>query len=153
MTAVNKILTDLPAKVPNVVERAFLGEALKCYRVEAYRACIVMTWNLAYAHLLDWILKDANRLSAFNSAITKRYPKRAGLSISKYDEFLDEIKEREFIEICATGGLFNSNTFKILKEKLDRRNIVAHPSNVLVVQSQADDVVTDLINNVVLVLV
>jgi hypothetical protein len=106
VTAVNKILTDLPAKVPNVVERAFLGEALKCYRVEAYRACIVMTWNLAYAHLLDWILKDANRLSAFNSAITKRYPKRAGLSISKYDEFLDELKEREFIEICATGGLF-----------------------------------------------
>jgi hypothetical protein len=106
VTAVNKILTDLPAKVPNVVERAFLGEALKCYRVEAYRACIVMTWNLAYAHLLDWILKDANRLSVFKSAITKRYPKRAGLSISKYDEFLDELKEREFIEICATGGLF-----------------------------------------------
>jgi hypothetical protein len=116
VTAVNKILTDLPAKVPNVVERAFLGEALKCYRVEAYRACIVMTWNLAYAHLLDWILKDANRLSAFNSAITKRYPKRAGLSISKYDEFLDELKEREFIEICATEGLFNSNIFKILND-------------------------------------
>jgi hypothetical protein len=30
VTAINKILTDLPAKVPNVVERAFLGEALKC---------------------------------------------------------------------------------------------------------------------------
>ena len=52
---------------------------------------------------------------------------------------------------CATGGLFYSNIFRILKEKLDRRNIVAHPSNVLVVQSQADDV--DLINNVVLALV
>ena len=76
-----------------------------------------------------------------------------GLRIGKYDEFLDEIKEREFIEICATGGLFNSNIFRILKEKLDRRNIVTHPSNVLAVQSQTDDVVTDLINNVVLALV
>jgi hypothetical protein len=150
--AVNKILTDLPEKVPNVTERAFLSEALKYYRIEAYRSCIAMTWNLAYAHLLDWILNDTNRLAAFNTAIIKRYPKKAGFSISKYDEFLDELKEREVLEICSTGGLFNSNIFKILKEKLDRRNMVAHPSTTVVVQSQADDVVTDLVNNVVLTL-
>ncbi len=151
--AVSKILTDLPAQVPNINERAFLQEALKCYRHEAYRSCIVMTWNLAHAHLLDWILTDSNRLAAFNTAITKKYPKKVGLSISKYDEFLDELKEREVIEICNSGDLFNSNIFKILKDKLDRRNIVAHPSTVVVVQSQADDTVTDLVNNVVLALV
>jgi hypothetical protein len=150
--AVSKILTDLPAKVPNVTERAFLNEALQCYRIQAYRSCIVMTWNLAYAHLLDWILNDANRLTAFNATIIKRYPKKTGVSISKYDEFLDKLKEHEVLEICSTGGLFNSNIFKILKEKLDRRNRVAHPSTVVVVQSQADDVVTDLVNNVVLAL-
>jgi hypothetical protein len=38
------------------------------------------------------------------------------------------------------------------RAQLDRRNIVAHPSTVVVVQSQADDVVTDLVNNVVLAL-
>lgn len=152
VVAVNRILTDLSAKVPSIDERSFLQEALKCYRIGAYRSCIVMTWNLAYAHLLDWILNDANRLTAFNTAITKRYPKKVGVRISNYDEFLDELKEREVIEICSTGGLYNSNIFKILKEKLDRRNIVAHPSTVVVVQSQADDVVTDLVNNVVLAL-
>jgi hypothetical protein len=150
--AVNKILNDLPAKVPNIAERAFLGEALKCYRVEAYRSCIAMTWNLVYAHLLDWILNDTSRLTAFNAAISKRYPKKTGLAISKYDEFLDELKEREVLEICSSGDLFNSNIYKILKEKLDRRNMVAHPSTTVVVQSQADDVVTDLVNNVVLTL-
>lgn len=41
--AVSKILTDLPARVPNVAERTILNEALKCYRIEAYRSCIVMT--------------------------------------------------------------------------------------------------------------
>ena len=46
VVAVNKILTDLPAQVPNVAERAFLNEALQCYRIKAYRSCIVMTWNL-----------------------------------------------------------------------------------------------------------
>jgi hypothetical protein len=149
---VSKILSDLPDKIPNVDERTFLTEALKCYKVEAYRACVVMTWNLTYAHLLDWILKDQTRLDSFNAAISKRYPKMTTLKITKYDEFLDELKESQVIEICNTANLVNSNIFKILKEKLDKRNIAAHPSSVLVVQSQADDVVTDLINNVVLAL-
>jgi hypothetical protein len=152
VVTVNKILTDLPAQVPNVAERAFLNEALKCYRIEAYRSCIIMAWNLAYSHLLDWILSEPTRLAAFNAAIARRYPKMTSLHITKYDEFLDEMKESQAIEICNTANLFNSNIFKILKEKLDKRNIAAHPSTVVVVQSQADDVVTDLVNNVVLAL-
>jgi hypothetical protein len=148
--AVSKLLADLPAHVPDVSERAFLNEALKCYRIEAFRACIVMTWNLAYSHLLDWILREPTRLAAFNSAIALRYPKINKLQITKYDEFLDELKESQVIEICNSANLFNSNVFKILKEKLDKRNIAAHPSTVVVVQSQADDVITDLVNNVVL---
>ena len=74
------------------------------------------------------------------------------LNITKYDDFLDELKEREVIEICNTANLINSNIFKILKDKLDRRNIVAHPSAVVVVQHQADDTVSELVNNVVLAL-
>jgi hypothetical protein len=152
VVAVDKILTDLPAMVPNINERAFLQEALTCYRSRAFRACIVMTWNLAYAHLLDWVLTDPNRLATFNTGITKRYPKKTGLTVSKYDEFLDELKEREVIEVCSSAGLINSNIFKILKDKLDRRNTVAHPSVVVVVQHQADDTVSELVNNVVLAL-
>jgi hypothetical protein len=44
VVAVSKILSELPAKVPTIEERAFLQEAIKCYRHEAYRSCIVMTW-------------------------------------------------------------------------------------------------------------
>jgi hypothetical protein len=152
VVAVSKLLSDLPSKIPNVEERAFLKEALKCYRNEAYRACIVMTWNLAYAHLLDWIVREPTRLAGFNAAITTRFPRITKVQITKYDDFLDELKESQVIEICNTASLFNSNIFKILKEKLDKRNIAAHPSSVVVVQSQADDVVTDLVNNVVLAL-
>lgn len=152
IVTVSKILSNLPTNIPDVAERAFLNEALKCYRVEAYRSCIVMTWNLAYSHLLDWILEEPTRLAAFNAAISKRYQRLTSLQITKYDDFLDELKESQIIEICNTANLFNSNVFKILKEKLDKRNMAAHPSTVKIVQSQADDVVTDLINNVVLVL-
>jgi hypothetical protein len=44
---ISKLLGDLPGKVPDLAEKNFLAEAIKCYRVEAYRACVVMTWNLA----------------------------------------------------------------------------------------------------------
>lgn len=152
VVAVSKILTDLPAKVPSVEERAFLQEALKCYRIEAYRACIVMVWNLAYVHLLDWVLKDANRLASFNSTISRRFPALKNIQVSKYDDFRDEFKERQVVEICSSAGLVNDDIFKILKAKLDRRNSAAHPSTIVFVQSQADDMITDLIHNVVLAL-
>ena len=103
--------------------------------------------------MLDWILKDQTRLDAFNAAISKRYQKITQLKIKKYDEFLDELKDSQVIEICNTADLINSNIFKILKDKLDRRNIVAHPSAVIVVQHQADDTVSELVNNVVLALI
>lgn len=147
---VAKLLADLPAKVPDLAEQAFLVEALKCYRVEAYRACVVMTWNLAYSHFLNWILKDSTRLALFNKTIPIKFPKRTSTTVNAYDEFLDEFKEFEVIEICAKAGMINSNLAKVLKEKLSKRNIAAHPSSNVIVRSQADDVVTDLVNNVVL---
>jgi hypothetical protein len=129
--------------------RLYLVEAMKCYRVEAYRACIVMAWNLAFDHLINWILNDPGRLAAFNTAITKRYPKRTGIVISNEDHF-EEFKEFDVIEICRSASLTSKNITDILREKLKKRNAAAHPSQVVFVQSQADDVVTDLINNVVL---
>lgn len=71
--------------------------------------------------------------------------------ISNYDDF-EELKESEVIEVCNSAGLVSGNIIRILREKLGKRNMAAHPSSVLVVQSQADDVVTDLVNNVVLAL-
>lgn len=150
VVAVSRLLTDLPAKVPTVEERAFLQEALTCYRFQAYRACIVMTWNLAYAHLLDWILKDAQRLASFNATIPKRFPSLKNVQVAKYDDFRDELKERQVIEIASSAGLINNDICKVLKAKLDRRNSAAHPSTLVFVQPQADDMITDLVNNVIL---
>lgn len=150
--AVSKLLTDLPEKVPNIAEKVFLNEAIDCYRVRAYRACIVMTWNLAFDHLVNWILRDAARLAAFNAAIPRRYSKRTNVTMAAYDDFADEFTEAEIIEVCNTAGTIGGNTIKILKEKLTKRNMAAHPSSIVVQQPQADDVVTDLVNNVVLAL-
>jgi hypothetical protein len=68
-------------------------------------------------------------------------------------EDADELKEAEFIEAARTANLLDKNTTQILKEKLSRRNMAAHPSRVSITQHSADDMITDLVTNVILKLV
>jgi hypothetical protein len=109
-----------------------------------------MVWNLAYDHIIRWILADSSRLQYLNSGIAKRYPKK-GIVVAKVDD-LDDLKESELIEACRTSELLNKNTIAILRDKLTRRNAVAHPSRITVTQHQADDAISDLVLNVILVL-
>lgn len=148
VVAVAKALTDLPAKLPDLAERAFLSEALSCYKVKAYRAAIVMTWNLAYDHVVRWIFAEAARLQSFNGGIASKYPKK-NLILAKIED-LDELKESEVLEVLRVARLIDKNTIQILKDKLNRRNMAAHPSRVTFTQHQADDMITDLVNNVIL---
>lgn len=45
---VSRLLETLPAKVPDHAEREFLQETLTCYRRGAFRASVVMIWNLPH---------------------------------------------------------------------------------------------------------
>lgn len=145
---VSQLLSELPTKVPNISERTFLFEALSCYRVKAYRAAIIMVWNLAYDHLVRWIFADPARLQALNTGVAGKFPKKAVVLTKLEDR--EELKEAELIEAARVGRLLDKNTFQILKDKLTRRNSVAHPSQIVVTQHQADDMISDLVNNVVL---
>jgi hypothetical protein len=148
-----RLLKDLPGRISDQGERVFLAEALKCYHAEAFRATIVMAWNLAYDHLLHWILREPARLSAFNSKIAAKVgPKRAWITIAKREDF-EDLRESEVIDICGTASLFASdNTKRVLGIQLTKRNLAAHPSLVEIGQPQADDAVYDLVTNVVLTL-
>jgi len=146
---VEKMLTDLPGKIADEAERTFLSEALTCYRHSAFRAAIVMTWNLAYDHVCRWILADPKRLAAFNTGIPKRNPKKAHVSITARPDF-EELKEDETVDILGGVPGITDNIKNVLKEKLKRRNRYAHPSTLIVERAQVDDMITELVNNVVL---
>jgi hypothetical protein len=148
--AVEKLLADLPAKIPDAAESAFLREALDCYRVKAFRSAIVMAWNLGYSHLLRWLLADAGRLQTFNTRIPIRYAKKKDVQITKFEDFGEELKEFEVIAIASSAGLLSGGVDTVLDKELKRRNNAAHPSTVIFGQHQADDAITDLVNNVVL---
>jgi hypothetical protein len=149
------LLLSLPAQIPNLAERTYLEEAYICYKHAAFRAAIVMTWNLAYHHLCDFILKQ--KLAAFNARWPISNPghhKKAGIStVTTMDDFGEEFKESQVITIARDAGIITGDVYKILDEKLGKRNSAAHPSSVNIGQLQADAFIDDLVKNVVLKIV
>jgi hypothetical protein len=153
--AVSALLRDLPGKIADEAQRIFLKEAITCYHHKAFRAAIIMAWNLTYDHMARWIIADVGRLATFNAHIDARVgatSKRAGTRIAKREDF-EKLEEKEMIDIMGNASLLPSaNTKKILEMQLTRRNMVAHPSLIFADAPQADDAITSLVQNVVLVL-
>jgi hypothetical protein len=148
---VTQMLADLPSSVPDVAEREFLQEALICYTHGAFRAAIVMTWNLAFDHLLNFIFK--HHLTAFNKqwpiSFLKQNQRARVQSVSTRDDF-GELKESEILSICKAATIITPGMYDILDEKLGKRNSAAHPSTIVFTQIQTEGVVDDLVNNIVL---
>lgn len=144
---VHRILSDLPAKVPALAERAYLEEALICFRHKAFRASIVMCWNLAYDHLCEFVL--ARHLARFNSQFPKTYPRLPFTPIAVRDDF-GVLKESQVLQVCKSAGIVSDSIHKILQEKLNRRNIAAHPSGVHISEATAEELIKDLVENVIL---
>jgi hypothetical protein len=147
---VDKLLRDLPARIPSLIERTYLDEALNCFNVASFRAAVIMAWNLAFDHLCEFVL--TKHLTDFNLQLSKSYPKTDVNSINKRDDF-NELKEFQVLMVCKSAGIITENLFKVMKEKLDRRNIAAHPSGIQTTQPTAEHFIIDLVENVIFKLV
>lgn len=139
-------LADLVTKINNTNEKSFLIEAINCYRVEAYRATIVMVWIITIDHLQNYIF--GSKMHEFNAALAKNPDKKIN-KIVNYDDF-GELKETKFIEISRSAGIISNDVRKILDEKLGIRNSAAHPSGIVFSGHKTTEFILDLISNVVL---
>ena len=106
-----------------------------------------MAWNLTYDHLCEFVLRTD--LLRFNTQLPKTYPKADIISVAKRDDF-SVLKESQVLQVCASSGIISGSLHKILKEKLDRRNVAAHPSGVTILEPTAEEIIRDLIENIVL---
>ena len=102
-------------------------------------------------------MSDAQRLDQFQKSIEPIIgaKRAAGITIRTREDIQDEIpKESEVInKICGHAGFFpSSNVKKILDIQLNKRHLAAHPSLIVIGGGEADDTISSLINNVVLVL-
>ena len=148
---VRQMVRDLVNILPELAEKDIFQEAMVCLKHDAGRAAIIMVWNIAFYHLCKYIL--THELPKFNNQIPVRYPKKWKLTdmplIKKYDDFSDEMSEREVLEVANSAGIINSTMFKVYKAKLDDRNSAAHPSTAHVTQVQAEGFIDSLINNTI----
>lgn len=149
---VEKLLADLPGKIPDQAESEFLTEALTCFQNSAFRAAIVMTWNLTFFHLCAYVL--THKKAEFNAEYPKRFPglhkKAKAPVIVNYADFGSDLKESEVVEICRSANIITKEQFNALDRQIGRRNSAAHPSTTVITVLQAEEFIHDLITNVVL---
>jgi hypothetical protein len=139
-------LIELVEKVPDGSEKDFLEEAVKCFRIGATRATIIMVWIVAMEHLQKYIY--ANKLQGFQAAQSAHTDKKMKRVIN-YDDFSD-LKETRFIELARLSGAISNDVRKLLDEKLGVRNSAAHPSGVNISSHKATEFALDLIDNILL---
>ncbi|HEV2738802.1 MAG TPA: hypothetical protein VGU66_09505 [Candidatus Elarobacter sp.] len=147
-SVVNRHLDELSGTIDDPSQRAYLDETLVCFSNGAYRAAILMAWNLAFYCLLQWIYRS--HIVAFNAQLRQTFPK-ANITIGSVDDF-SYLREEQILTITRSGRLIPSGVYKVLKEKLDRRNALAHPSRLAVRDVTAEEYIRDLVENVILTL-
>ena len=129
---VSAILLELESQIADVNERKFYVETRLCLQVKAYRAAIVMAWNLAYEHLVAWVYSDTGRLQDFNDELTGRWLNRAKNKkddqIVEGDDFAN-MKESVVIDVCRKANLVSKDEFEMLDGALRKRNQFAHPTS------------------------
>jgi len=138
-------LKKLEVSITDPQQKIFLHEALVCFANEAYRASIVMAWNLAYHHVTSFVFN--NHLAAFNARLKIQFPKETDVKL--FTDF-EDMKESMFIAVVKGGNLVTSATAKTMKAKLDIRNTAAHPSSTIISPITAEEVITDLVKNILL---
>lgn len=144
----NEILTQLrqlEPKVTNAQQKTFLHEANVCFANEAYRAAIVMGWNLAYHHICTFIFES--HLAAFNARLPIQAKNEK--AVVKFSDF-EDIRESVVIAVAKGANVISQSTAKTLKAKLDIRNSAAHPSAIVVLPVTAEEVISDLVQNILL---
>jgi hypothetical protein len=145
---VDKLLSDLPAKLTSPEQQEYLREALLCFRNGAFRAAIVMTWNVAYDHLVSVVVGDKAKLAAFNAMLPTMLGGKKKAVATRED--FQRWQEGDVIEVCNAGRLVSKEVAKVLNDKLDKRNSAAHPSGSRFNKMQAEEFISDLIENAVL---
>jgi hypothetical protein len=151
---IRQMVRDLANLMPELGEKDIFQEALTCLRHDAGRAAIIMVWNIAFYHLCQHIL--LHKLTEFNNRMPVKYPKKWKTTdlpvINRYEDFGDNMSEREVIEVANSAGIITGDMHKVYVEKLGKRNSAAHPSTIHVTQVQAEGYIDDLIRNTVLLL-
>jgi hypothetical protein len=148
LRGVSQDLQNRAASMPQGDERVFLDETILCLKIAAYRAAIVMGWNLAYDHLRRFVI--AHKLSDFNTVLTTKNRPKTQVKYAPAvtaDDFPE--KESFVLQIYHQAGIVTKNQMDILEPALKDRNLYAHPSSVQASAPIAAGHIDKLVRNIV----
>ena len=138
--AVKKLLTDLLGGSLKPEQNVYLNETITCFQHGAPRAAIVMAWNLAYDHLIRYVLDDQALIAAFN--------KHAKPPVSQQEDFAN-FRESLILQWCRAAQILPKHLMQILDHGLTRRNTAAHPSGVMPSLSNVESHIDELVREVI----
>lgn len=125
-------------------------ETVRCLECGAYRAAMVMAWNLAFDYLRQWIF-DLH-LQRFSDALVSSYTKKNGSPIyqpiDSYECFFrkDAPSERVILDVAKDLNLTGGEMYDHLCQYLRFRNNFAHPTLKSVSREQANAAIEHLID-------
>lgn len=133
------------------IQSALLQETITCIECGAYRAGVVMGWNLAYDYIRQWIFDG--HLTEFNAELTTRYLRKNGTAcydaIMNYDDFCTgNPDERTVIDTCHFASLIGERLRDNLRYYLRRRNNYAHPTFTSPSAEQSNGYIKDLLDTI-----
>ena len=141
-------LRDLSSRLVDPAQKKFLDETVLCFRSGAFRAACIMAWNLAYDQLCQKILSA--HLVSFNSTLAASFKSAPPVAYITCRADFENLKEYDVVRISRKAGVLTENQKKICSEKLQRRNMLAHPSSIDAEQLQTEEMIIDLVLNIVL---
>ncbi len=124
-SAVSQRLRDFGQGNLTPEQEALKSETIRCLEIEAYRAAMVLGWNLAYDRVRRWIFDK--KLAEFNVVLTTKERKKGEFyaAVSGYSDFF-VLGERDVLNWSLQAAVFNDKVHRALVERLDRRNDYAH---------------------------
>jgi hypothetical protein len=148
---VSQQLRQLPSKlILTATQSDLLNETVTCIECGAYRAGVVMGWNLAYDYIRQWVYDK--HLTPFNDVLTTVYMRNGSQMyepIVDYGDFLTgKLGERVFIDTCHRANFIGENLRDNLRYYLRRRNDYAHPTFTAPSADQTNGYVKDLIDTI-----
>lgn len=144
------MLRDLPSTMQLTgAQQRLCDETVSCIERAAFRAAIVMGWNLAYDYIRQWVFDS--HLAEFNGSLTAEYVRRDGRPVYEeivaYEDFFGgSPSERVMIDTCFSATLFGERVRDNLRFFLRRRNDYAHPTFRSPTPEQTNAYVKDLLD-------
>ena len=139
-------LRDLPNRVDlNETQQTLHAEVCRCIETGAYRAAVVMAWNLAYDFIRQWVFD--NELDKFNQTLTTKYAQEHPNALQDYEEFFtrDRLGEYIVLHTAREAGIIGGRLFDKLVHYLRERNKYAHANSAVATKSKTNSYIECLI--------